>query len=332
MELFTINGESDRIARKRSIMCGITAVLAIIAIGHYLIFLQYQGVPLRIIRIIGITAFLKDNLSSIIIVISMILFAIYVFAFYNKKRSPLLGISAALIACVGIYDFARSLTSDFILLNNPLVDKVDNAFATFMYIRVKVVYPITEIIIGLSFAIIAIKYLSATANKNMKPFPIIAFTIAIATEIFLVIAINLIAAYNNSVAVLLSLLIALEKNMFLLPFVLFAILCPLKKEETYRVNALAQVGRVMITTGIALCVLQILSMIGRARSQDPFSKLYRSLMGSMYGISYYFGYYLGLYWSAIAGIVLLVVGRALLKKFRKYVEKDVELSVESIES
>jgi len=193
-------------AKKFAIASGIVAILAAA--------LNVVGLVQSIIRLRGwdfnlsLSFYFYNTIGSIVMVLSMVLIAVYVFAFYGRKKSPLFAISSLLITAIQIYTCIRLV----ITILSPGV-------WSYTYIRS---YYSFQLIIGVLsvvvFVMMTIKFFSMKPSASIKAFPIIAAALTVISSIVPRFFLNAIQTNINILGIVSSWL-------HIVPFLLFALFC-----------------------------------------------------------------------------------------------------------
>jgi hypothetical protein len=206
LEFDYYSADANRKIRSFAIASGAAAILAI-AFNCYQVF-QTLNFYANLDLPTPIVLFIRP----LAVVAAMIMCATHAFAFYGKKKSPLWGISAAILA--GFYIFLC----------------VMQVFGTYMYstmgivhmLRYNVAVSVVSFVLGVVFAILALKYLVQKVKINIKALPIIALAVLVASGIttpFLLegFVYDGIGLYMASIPL---------GSLFIVPFMLFALFCP----------------------------------------------------------------------------------------------------------
>jgi len=195
--------ELDGKAKYYSIVSGIIALTSASFFVHYIFLIFRNGI------IDNVLPGISGLIAPASILFSMILYAIYIFFFYGKKQSPLLGISAALLAVERLYScFTCILTLIYLSSwgDNSEIKEVRASYAVCL---------VAAALISGLLIIVTIRYFSIKIAINIKMLPLISLVIMV---IFLIIF--SIAFYNVGI------LYNIINSLFFVPFALFSLFCP----------------------------------------------------------------------------------------------------------
>ena len=194
---------SDK-AKKVTIASGVVAIVAaIIAIQGFI-----HTLALHIEWGINISIFFLLGIDPIVTVLSMVLCAVYVFAFYGKKKSPLLGISVMLLAalhaltCISLVSTMNFLYPDF------------RSYFLFLIV--------TGILNAIIFVLMAIKFFSMKPGVSINIFPVVAIIIAMTSSIVPMVILEIVSF---------SIFTLISRWLYIVPFLLIALLSPTAKAE-----------------------------------------------------------------------------------------------------
>ena len=152
-------------------------------------------------------SYLRIGWSDFIIIAAMIAFAIYVFVFFGKKKSPLLGISAILAAVFIIFASVRII----LIMSGYGLRLPPSTVRTLIF----------RIIIGIIIVILAIHYFKRI-TLIAKLLPIVAFALTIFFPTGLS-GFNLMVFELSFIRIL--------SSLYLIPFLLFGFFCPLSHKR-----------------------------------------------------------------------------------------------------
>ena len=221
-------------AKEFSIAAGIAALL----VAAYRIFQLFELINL--FNESGLDLPITVLIGPIAIIVAMILCAAYALVFYDKKQSPVLGISAAVLAGLHIY----------ICINNAL--SVINGFGT----NLTVLNMIRNMLISVIFIAISLKYLTNIVKININALPIIAIAIAVISTIAASVVGNFPLTMRN----------VLMGSLHFVPYIMLALFCPQTREADNVPPVGEPVNTVVIvqqTTGsaVGICAL-IFAILG----------------------------------------------------------------------
>jgi len=204
------NNESRGKIEGFSIAAGVVAALTAL----YRTFHLWQHI--RLLNEFNLPVHMTAFISPVATIAAMIVFAVYVFVFYGRQQSPLMGISAAIVAGWHFYFI-------YIFISVPHTNS-----------SIHILNMIRVILTSAIFVVIALKYLTNKVNFNIKVLPVVALAMATIMPVMSSVILGFRLSVTNF----------LLTSSHFVPFVLFILFCP----QTYQ-KVSQKVNKSVIVTG-----------------------------------------------------------------------------------